>query len=201
MSRSPAGGERATRAVRVGGVALLALVVATSACDASESAPADPATRGPGSGTAPAAAAPAERGDPFVRPEDDPRPRIGSVEPPATPAEAPPGEAAEAAPEAQRPPERDLSAELRTLAGDPSSCLSGISDLPDEIAITVEATVTATGVITRSYARGGGIPEDAVECVRRRLDGARMRAPIENAPRSVTAILELRRRAPEKTEP
>ena len=189
--------------MKIAAVALVAIL--GLGCDASQSAPAPEEERGAGGAAgAPAGSTgtPAKTGDLYAPPRDEQRARIGDAPPPQPAStEEPAATGEEGATEEPRAPERDLAAELRTLAGDPSSCLSAVADLPDAVSITLEATVTTSGVVTRSYARGPGIPDDAIECVRRRLDGARMRAPIENAPRTVTTTLELRRQTPAKNEP
>ncbi len=172
------------------------LAVLATGCDGSggEDAPA------PGRGVGSAGAAPAgegdEPGDPLVPPAEAERVRLSDYDPRADPPAA--AEAREAAAADERSaPERDLPAELRERVGDPSSCLNDLDELPGEVTISVEATVVGTGVITRSYASGGGLPDQALGCVRRRLDGARLRAPIEGAPRTVRTTLVLRRREPD----
>jgi hypothetical protein len=69
------------------------------------------------------------------------------------------------------------------------------------ITIRVTATVTVQGIITRATASGAGVPADAAQCIRQRVEGGRMRAPVEGAPRSVSTEIVLRREArPEEDE-
>ena len=84
--------------------------------------------------------------------------------------------------------ERDLSAELASLAGDPTSC-GDLGEPTAPITIRLTATVTSLGIITRSSASGA--PSQVLECLRRRLRTARLRAPIPKAPRTIEAELRL----------
>lgn len=175
-------------------LAALALAACGSDSDGRARPPEGRGFTAPGGG--PPAAGPAagdeDRPDPFGPPEP-----VTGFEPPGAEAEAQAaaGERAEAGEEQEA--ERDLSAELRERLGDPSACLDGIDGVPDEVRIDVEATVTGTGVVTRSYVRGGGLPEQALECVRGRLTHARLGGPIPDAPRTVRTTLTLRRERPE----
>ena len=94
------------------------------------------------------------------------------------------------------PPPRDYGTELRTIAGDPMSCVpvDAIPPATQEIEIDVEATVTELGMVTRAYVRSPGLPADAVDCLVARVERGRFRAPVEAAPRTVRTTLELRRR-------
>lgn len=176
--------------------ALLALAL-VGGCD--DGADDTPVTEGRGVGgarggaAAPAAAPAGEPAvDPMRPPPDDRRLKLADYDPAAVAAER----SAEPNPtrDPDREPARDLSAELRTVLGDPSSCLRGLEDLPEEVTITVDATVVATGIVTRAHASGAGVPEAGLDCVRERLSSARLRPPIDPAPRSVRTTLALRRR-------
>lgn len=118
-----------------------------------------------------------------------------------TDAPAPPEPAVEpAAPDERqqtpREPERDLSAELRQLVGDPSDCLTGRQTPSAEVTLQIRASTSVTGIITRCSVSGAGLDDDARECVRGRLDGKTFRSPVPDAPREVTAELTLRRSEP-----
>ena len=128
-------------------------------------------------------------------PGGEDRPTAADYQPP------PPGEeAAEegAGQERAEPeePERDLSAELRELVGNPSSCLTDLAPSVTDVTLRVRASTSVTGIVTRSSVTGSGLGEEARECVRSRLDGARFRSPVPDAPRDVTAELALHRDPP-----
>ncbi len=124
---------------------------------------------------------PAEPVKPFVFP-DDPKPAE------AAPAAAPPEAAAQ-----EGPPPRDYAGELKGLVGSPSGCLKPRigARAPREIAVTVEAIVMETGMISRAYARSGELDDEELACIRARLGSARMRPGVEQAPRSVSTTVSL----------
>jgi len=155
----------------------------------------------PGSSEA-AEARTAEEDTVGIRPSSNDRPTAADYQPPP-PAEEAPGEGAgeePAEPEDREPedrePERDLSAELRELVGNPSSCLTDLSPSVTDVTVRVRASTSVTGIVTRSSVSGGGLSEGTRECVRRRLDGARFRSPVPEAPRDVLADLTLHRDSP-----
>jgi hypothetical protein len=125
----------------------------------------------------------------------------GSAQRPTTPLEpwdpygnkqeqqAPKPEAAKA-----KEDDRDYRAELLSAIGSPAGCLKSRvgPDAPSEILISVEASVVETGVVTRAYASSSQLDDDELECVKGRLQALRLRAPIPNAPRSISATLELK---------
>ena len=86
-------------------------------------------------------------------------------------------------------PERDLGAELRAAIGAPSACGS-LGTQTGRFQIQLSITVTENGVVVRGNARGP-IPQGTLDCLTRRLQGVRLRAPIPGAPRVVTASLIL----------
>jgi hypothetical protein len=94
--------------------------------------------------------------------------------------------------------ERDYGAELLAALGTPVNCLKTRvgSDAPTEIRISLEASVVETGIVTRSDASSAQLDDGEIACVRGRLGGLRLRAPVSGAPRSVRATLELKRQAP-----
>ena len=85
--------------------------------------------------------------------------------------------------------ERDLAAELRSIAGDPASCGS-LGPATGPITIRLAATVTSQGVVTRASA-SGNVPAAIEGCLTRRIEHGRFRAPVEDAPRRVRAEIRL----------
>lgn len=121
---------------------------------------------------------------------------------------APSGEPAvqprpETPPEAEaptmEPPSPDRAAELRSLVGDPTSCIGRIENPPAELSIHVAATVTTTGVVTRHEVSNPHLSEEAIECIGNRLANARFAGPVEDAPRTIHATVIVRWQAPEAT--
>lgn len=110
--------------------------------------------------------------------------------------EAVAGGEAESPGQEPREPERDLSSELRDLVGNPASCLRDLDPSVTDVTLTVRASTSVTGIVTRSSVSGAGLGEDARECLRRRVEGKRFRSPVPGAPRDVTAELTLRRDPP-----
>ena len=96
------------------------------------------------------------------------------------------------------PDERDYGAELLAAIGSPVQCLKTRigPDAPSAIAISLEATVVETGIVTRNQATSAQLDESEIKCVQARLAGLRLRAPIPDAPRTVRATLELNQQAP-----
>lgn len=99
----------------------------------------------------------------------------------------------EAQAEAEGPPPRDYSSELKALIGSPSGCLKERvgATAPREISVTVEAVVMETGLISRAYARSSELDDEELACIRARLGSARMGPDVEQAPRSVTTTLTM----------
>lgn len=91
--------------------------------------------------------------------------------------------------------ERNLEAELRSLIGNPMQCLSLKSDdkVPDTIEIALEAYVTANGIVSRSSVRSLYLSNPVLSCVKERIDNARFRAPIDDAPRAIRTTVTLRK--------
>jgi hypothetical protein len=123
-------------------------------------------------------------------------PKLGGSNPVAAAQEAQPN-AAE--PEAEK--KRDLSAELLSAVGTPTACLHARTgaDAPSSIRVDVEAYLIETGMVTRAYARSSALDPEEIECVRKRVASLRLRAPIEEAPRSVSATLEFKLKTAAKT--
>jgi hypothetical protein len=91
--------------------------------------------------------------------------------------------------------QRDLEAELEQLVGNPVGCMKPRSDQegPGSIRISVEASVTENGVITRTYVSSPELSAEELECIDQRVAGSRFKAPVEEAPRTVRTVVEIRR--------
>jgi hypothetical protein len=94
------------------------------------------------------------------------------------------------APAAQ--PMRDLSAELRALAGDVTGCIP-LAEIAGraQVSVELEAMVLENGTISRLTVGGAGLPPQATDCIRARLALARLNPPVAGAPRSVQARIVL----------
>lgn len=95
------------------------------------------------------------------------------------------------------PPPRDYPAELRTRAGDVSSCVTPeeLAALPERVEADLEAYVTPNGLVSRADVRSGTLPQSALACLRARIGAAHFAAPVNDAPRQIRAHLVLDRRA------
>lgn len=125
-----------------------------------------------------------------------PEPAPAAEDPPAVrfPLEPQPTAPSEPA-QAEKPAkERDYSAELLGALGNSSNCvrprLAGSAPAQD-IQVELEAYVMAGGNVSRSYVRSGQLDGEESECIRRRLEGVRLAAPIEGAPRAIRASFKL----------
>jgi len=100
--------------------------------------------------------------------------------------------------EKKAPDERDYAAELLAAIGSPVQCLRTRvgPDVPSAIAISLEATVVETGIVTRNQVTSAQLDASEIKCVATRLAALRLRAPIPDAPRTVRATLELNQQAP-----
>jgi hypothetical protein len=105
------------------------------------------------------------------------------------------------APEPEKPPERDLNAELLQAIGSPTDCLKPRSGdtAPNAISIDYDVTVLETGLVTRAYAHSSQLDEEELQCATKRASALHLRAPIDQAPRSLHATLQLTAKNPEKT--
>lgn len=169
----------------------VALCCAIACGDDQEQAPVGRSTRGvfPTQQAQPAQAAP------IAAPTAaQPRP----VEAPPVIAPAKPVE--EQAPEEK--PKRDYSAELLAAVGTPAACLKARSsaDAPAEISVSLETHVVDTGAVTRGYASSSRLDDEELLCIRKLLSGLRFQAPVDEAPRTVTATLRLQLKAPDKAD-
>lgn len=96
---------------------------------------------------------------------------------------------------------RNYEQELRALVGDPSGCITAedAEAAPTQVTVHFAATVSSQGIITRVEASSTGLPERAIGCLTKRLDTARFKPVVEDAPRRVEATLTLGRQ-PKPTE-
>jgi hypothetical protein len=127
-------------------------------------------------------------------PAQQPQAQPAFAEPQAQPAKPKP----EAAPE-QKPEERDLNAELLAAVGSPVDCLKPRTgeSAPTALHIQIDATVVETGLVTRAYAHSSQLDAEELQCMTKRVSSLRLRAPIDQAPRSLSATLELTSKTPE----
>lgn len=109
----------------------------------------------------------------------------GPAAPAASQAGGAPGEAAE---EAEG---RDLEADLRRAFGAPADCLSEETRdaMGDALTLQVSVRVTPAGRVVSAEVTGGALSEADRACLTRRAEGIRMAAPIEDAPRTVSATI------------
>jgi hypothetical protein len=97
---------------------------------------------------------------------------------------------------------RDLDAELQEAFGSPLGCLKqrlAGTDAPTAISISLEVNVLENGMVTRSEASSAQLDDEEMRCVRQRLSALRLRAPVEDAPRSARTTVELALKTPEKS--
>ncbi|MBO6934871.1 MAG: hypothetical protein JJ863_07845 [Deltaproteobacteria bacterium] len=128
--------------------------------------------------------------DPLAAPAPPPTTRRRRQQtPPTAPGPATPMAAEAPAAPAAEGPERDFAAELRSIAGAPASCGS-LGPATGPITIRLSATVTSQGVVTRGSATGN-VPAEIEACLTSRIEHGRFRAPVEGAPRRVSAELRL----------
>lgn len=115
-------------------------------------------------------------------------------EPQAEPAKPKP----EAEPE-QKPEERDLNAELLAAVGSPVDCLKPRTGdtAPTSLRVQIDATVVETGLVTRAYAHSSQLDPEELQCMTKRVSALRLAGPIDQAPRSLSATLELTAKTPE----
>ncbi len=102
--------------------------------------------------------------------------------------------------EAPAEPERDLSAELHRAMGDPSRCAPTGAELPASFAVNVNVYASVTGAVTRAQVSGPGLPVAMITCLRGRAEHVRFASPVPEAPRSISARLEVERQGPPPTK-
>lgn len=99
------------------------------------------------------------------------------------------GAVAAAAPEAEKREERDLSAELKAILGQPTSCLDldKVATGGGNVTVRVIASVMPSGSINRASASAAGQDGAALRCIEQRVLSGSLKGPIEGAPLAVTA--------------
>jgi hypothetical protein len=160
-----------------------------------------------GSDKAPQPTSERPRGRLQAPPESQPAPAA-----PAQPGNAP-APAAEEAPVAAPEPaaaaeaeakeekkQRDYAAELLAALGTPADCLHERSGeaAPSELKIDIQAYLLDSGFVSRAYARSPLLDEGELQCLSKRAGALRLTAPIEDAPRAVSATLTLQLKAADK---
>lgn len=149
-------------------------------------------TVAPGRGTG-ASARPAEGnyGEATQRVDfEPPRRRRTDDEAPAEPAAPPPPPPQPAPPP---PPPRDLSAELAAAVGDPSGCLANLPQTARTASVSISAVVFEDGVVSSVHATVSPGDEASNRCVQRQAESAHLRGEVPDAPRPVTARIDVRR--------
>ncbi len=141
--------------------------------------------RGPAAPQQPGAPAPAWIDPMQPHPGERRAPMVHVEEGPLTATDTVPASAA-------APPARDLSAELRALAGDVTGCIpvAAIAGRT-QVSVELEATVIENGALSRLSVGGAGLPPQATDCIRGRLAFARLNGPVPGAPRSVQTRIVL----------
>jgi hypothetical protein len=98
----------------------------------------------------------------------------------------------------EKPKERDFPAELSAALGGAAGCVQARPSKsgPQEISISVDAHVTANGIVSRAYARSSQLEAGELECVRKQAGALRLQGPIDDAPRMITTTLTLKMKPP-----
>jgi len=89
--------------------------------------------------------------------------------------------------------ERDWEEELRAAATPLSTCVPAGENLPERLSLRLEATVSATGRVTRAYVSGSVASSDVRDCIRNRLLQAQFAPPESGGPRTIRSRLEAQR--------
>lgn len=187
--------------------AALVLALLVLACGGEDDAPST-MTRGPGplrGGTlVPAAPAPPAPTGPAPRVRADQR--VAAPSPASAGWVVDPIEQTDTVTEttAGRPAGRDYGRELRTALGAPRECFPDalLSASTGPLRVPVRVVVTSGGRVTRAEA-GGSLPEAVRECVRRHAEAVAIAAPVEGAPRTISAevVIEIQRQPGEAAPP
>jgi hypothetical protein len=182
--------------------ALTAAIASTAGCSGRERNPASEPSRGPsGPGTGRASALEPEEALPLDRE------RARALEEARTPHAwgVPPSEqittAAETTPGTDAP--RDYPGELQAALGVPTECIdteSARAAAGRTLRIPVRVVMTESARVTRAEV-AGPLPEAGRECVRRRAESVSLRAPIENAPRTISTEIVIAVTAQPPAEP
>jgi hypothetical protein len=90
---------------------------------------------------------------------------------------------------------RDLEAELGRLVGNPVGCMKprAEKEAPESIPISVEATVTTNGLISRTSVTSPNLSAEELECIDKRVASSHFMAPVEEAPRTVRTVVTVQR--------
>lgn len=96
------------------------------------------------------------------------------------------------------PVERDFPSELRAAIGSPTSC-GALGAHTTRVSIRFSAVVTENGIVTRGTVSGSAMPPATLACLQTRLERVRLAGDIENAPRTISASIDLDPVAPPPT--
>ncbi len=183
------------RAPTLAATATATVLVLTSACGSSEQPATPPARdRGPFGTVATPSEPPAAPGTRPGRRSRTPDPfGHGDLDPVGEPGPFTITDRVEVPGDPPRPAERDLSADLVSAVGAPTACidLAAARAARGHLSIRITATVMPTGAITRASASGAGLSPQAISCIEARALSARLAAPVEGAPRSVSGTIEV----------
>ncbi len=105
---------------------------------------------------------------------------------------------AEAKPEEEK--KRDYGAELVRAVGGAEGCVkprAPDAPLPTTVSISLEAYVLESGAVSRGYARSSSLTPEELDCVKTRIEHARLGPAVEEAPRRIDATVELTFKLPE----
>jgi hypothetical protein len=96
------------------------------------------------------------------------------------------------APAEAEPAERNLSAELTSAFGSPTDCFdfARVSTLGDTLVVNVSITVMPSGRVNRSSVSASGLLPAEIDCLEQRAMTVALRAPIEDAPRTISSRIE-----------
>jgi hypothetical protein len=96
------------------------------------------------------------------------------------------------APAEAEPAERNLSAELTSAFGSPTDCFdfARVSTLGDTLVVNVSITVMPSGRVNRSSVSASGLLPAEIDCLEQRAMTLALRAPIEDAPRTIASRIE-----------
>ncbi len=100
-------------------------------------------------------------------------------------------------------PTRDLAEELRGMISNPSACFTKrtVGSGPSNLTLSISATVTPSGIINRAQVSGSSLTDEESACLEAMVVRARFRSPVDEAPTTVRATVELREKAPAKKTP
>jgi hypothetical protein len=93
--------------------------------------------------------------------------------------------------------ERNYEAELLSLVGDPSVCISSdeAEAAPPKVTVQFNVVVTDQGVISRLEVSSNNLSKSAIECFKKQLSPQRFKPVVEGAPKTIEATLTLLRQA------